>query len=162
MRKMTKAIGRLTLISVVMAAPLPALALSCMRPDPVQTVEWLNEAGTEHTVIYGTLQFSGDFSSFTQETPHDPFPEDQIKPAVLMGENLLTGQPYDEIIMIERQCSGIWCGGVSAGEDLLVIVEDPEDSPTLRPGACGGQVFRDFDKEMLQDVKDALLTPSTR
>jgi hypothetical protein len=143
-------------IAVVLSAPLPALALSCMAPDPIQTIEMLDQKGSPYTVVYGDLSFPGDFSTTVQTTPDEPLPLNQVKPASVSGIDVRTGELFEALVKMERVCSGPWCGGTNPGQDLLIIIEWPDEGtiPTLRPGACTDKVFADPTEEMLRSVSE--------
>ena len=156
MHKILKRTGHSALVAIAVSAPLPALALSCMKPDPVQSIGWLQERGVEHTAVYGNLSFEGDFHSVVQNLPHEQSVQGQRKSAVLTGVDVATGAQFDEVIAMERMCSGPWCGGASPGKDLLIIIEEPRTDPTVRLGACGGHVFLSPAEEVIDQVRETL------
>jgi hypothetical protein len=147
MRQAMKLLGIATLASAAMRLPLPALAAVCEPTDPADIIALLNESGAPYAAIYGDLYFSGDFAPVEQSALQDTLPADEAMSAALIGTDLVTGEPFNRAIRMERVCAGIWCGGGAPGNDLLVIIENPQTDPVLRLGPCPDRALANVDEE---------------
>jgi hypothetical protein len=142
----------LTLASMLAVISGQALALSCLRPDPVTTFQQLAAEPESYFVLYGTLTFDESAlpqgtNSFEDITPPDPIP------IHFVGKGLSKSgfaTPYVSRAMLQVTCAGQWCGSVRSGAEAIYFVSASEPPVAMQAGACGGMIFEDPSPEVLE------------
>ena len=145
----------MTLLLMAIAAPLPALALSCAPPSVDATYEQAQKSPDAYVVVHGRLVVGKRkmprAGLTTQESP-----EMTRIPATIMGRSLSnTGfrVPFEREITLEVACFGPWCGSVANGADVLVFLRRDKDGYALGINPCGGDVFVTPHAAMLKQVQ---------
>lgn len=138
----------------VMAAfsATPALALSCMRFDPVDAFTFANEATESYVVIRGALAYDAS------EAP-EGYSEDNVPVSIpgtvagkLLGENGFQEEVGVEV-MLDIGCTGGWCGGVPAGEDVLMFLRYEDESYHIALDPCQPMAFSEPQAEVIADIE---------
>lgn len=119
-------------------------ALSCLRPDPIDTYKRLAAAPEPYYALYGKLTFDEDrlpagVSSGSTRTP-DPIP------ARFEGKSLSMqgfANRYSSDVILQIGCAGAWCGSARSGVDAVYFVEVTDTPLTVQAGACGGMIFEE-------------------
>ncbi len=122
-----------------------AFALSCMRPDPVETFQRLAAEPESYFVLYGTLTFDENAlprgsNSFEDTAPPAPIP------ARFVGKGLSKAgfsTPYVSEALLQVTCAGPWCGSARSGGEAIYFVPASDPPVTMQAGACGGMIFDD-------------------
>jgi hypothetical protein len=143
-----------------------SLALSCLRPDPVETFQRLAAAEERYFVLYGTLDFDERLLPEPDLTNQDPSPEPI--PGHFTGKGLSRqGFTTDYIanVTLQIQCFGPWCGGAASGVPAVWFVPFSDPPATLQADPCGSMTFyepSDAAVEMLEScMAGGVCTPVT-
>ena len=133
----------------LLAAALAAIAgqghaLSCMRPDPIETFQRLAAAPESYFVLYGQLTFDeADLPagvSMDQTRNPDPIA------ARFNGKGLTPdGFTHDYVsdVILQIGCAGPWCGSARSGVDAVYFVAVTDPPVTVQAGPCGGMIFEE-------------------
>lgn len=119
-----------------------SLALSCLRPDPVETFQRLAAAEERYFVLYGTLDFDERLLPEPDLTNQDPNPEPIpgfFRGKGLSGEGFNTD--YIANVNLQIQCLGPWCGGAVSGLPAVWFVPFNDPPATLQAEPCGSMTF---------------------
>lgn len=117
-----------------------ALALSCMRPDPVGAYADVREAEERFRVVYGTFTVNPTLRA-------QPIDGDERGSAQMMHlSGLSLGRkgldaPYEEDVLLRMLCTADWCGGPPGPQAVLAFVELHPDGPRVTTNACGGGYY---------------------
>ena len=137
-------IRTLAFAAAIAALATPALALSCLRPNVVQTYKRAAEAEESYSVVIGTIRF--DESKLPKSVGNDSPPNTRIA-ARFQGKALTKSgfdMPFARNITLEVLCFGPWCGGAGSDEKTGYVMEaDP----------CGGMLFQRPNERMLDQVE---------
>ncbi|AXI43845.1 hypothetical protein [Sulfitobacter sp. SK011] len=138
-----------------LAAPLPALALSCVQPSVVATYERAQESTDAYVVVHGRLVV--DQRKFLRAGASSQNPAEMTRiPATIEGRALLkTGfnAPFKRGITLEVACFGPWCESVENGADVLAFLRRDAAGYVLAIDPCGGDVFATPQVAMLKQVE---------
>ncbi|PJI93095.1 hypothetical protein BC777_1963 [Yoonia maricola] len=141
---------------VLLAAALAAVAgpghaLSCMRPDPIETFQRLAAAPESYFVLYGRLTF--DEADLPAGVSMDQSREPGPIAARFEGKGLtrqgFTNDYYSDVTL-QIGCAGPWCGSARSGIDAVYFVEATDPPVTMRAGACGGMIFEEPSDAVLE------------
>ncbi|WP_136636480.1 hypothetical protein [Pseudooceanicola onchidii] len=129
----------------------PALALSCMRPDPVRSYQQAAEAEEAYLVVTGTL--SHDPTS----VPDRHSPEQPVSfPATLTGAFLKDDRFHGAFaapVTVNVDCVMMTCGQMpEPSQEVLVYLQESPDGYQLNVGPCGGWMFTDPSDEDIDRV----------
>lgn len=133
----------LAIMLVLVSGPLQAL--SCLRPDPIETFQRLAAEPESYFVLYGTLTFDEGAlpvgtNDFEEIAPPDPIP------ARFEGKGLSKAgfaTPYVSNVLLQVTCAGPWCGSARSGAEAIYFVPASDPPVTMQAGACGGMIFED-------------------
>ena len=135
--------------SLLLAAALATIggqvqALSCLRPDPIETFKQVAAAPESYFVLYGQLTFDEDAlpAGMSNEMSRMPAPI----PAQFRGNSLsLEGftNRYFGDMALQIGCVGQWCGYARSGVDAVYFVEVSDGPTTIQADACGGMIFEE-------------------
>jgi hypothetical protein len=121
-----------------------AHALSCMRPDPIETFQQVAAAPESYYVLYGELTFDETLLPpgvlDNQARSPDPIP------AQFSGKGLTQQgftSDYVSPVTLQISCAGPWCGSARSGGNAIYFVEATNPPVTMIAGACGGRIFED-------------------
>ncbi|MFY0633898.1 MAG: hypothetical protein JXQ91_08795 [Vannielia sp.] len=123
---------------------VPAVALSCLRPDPVRIYTQARDAEARYRIVHGTLT--------AQETVRRkrPAPGSQATPkpvrvkARLQGMQLGRGgfaTPIDTPVTVVLTCAASWCGGWPGAGQLLMAVQETSGGLSVESDACSSQIY---------------------
>ena len=140
---------------IILALSLTALAgqagaLSCLRPDPIDTFKQVAAAPEGYYVLYGQLTF--DEAALPSGVSNDNFRDPPPIPAQFTGKGLtLQGFTSDYISPVNLQvgCAGPWCGSARSGVDAIYFVRADDPPVTMQAGPCGGMIFEEPDQATL-------------
>ncbi len=128
----------------VMAAS-PALALSCLAPDPLRSFQEAAAAPETYVVLLGRLDFDpalmpeGGYQD--RQDGDDPAPV----PARFQGQGLGPGGFAPSSVgalTLRPTCAGPWCGSVEpAGGEWLLFARQVPGGWEVEVGPCGGMIF---------------------
>lgn len=128
-----------------------AIALSCIRPDPIDTFQRVAVAPEPYFVLYGQLTFDeGDLPPGVLDAPEGA-------PATILaqfrGKGLtLDGFTADYIspAVLQVTCLGPWCGAAQSGVDAIYFVRADKTPVEMEAGPCGGMIFEQPDEATLE------------
>ncbi len=127
-----------------------AQALSCIRPDPIETFKRVAAAPESYFVLYGELTFDEDLLPPGTRDISTPVPGPISANFAGTG---LTKQgftsSYVSPVTLDIQCVANWCGSARSGGDALYFVEATDPPVTMVAGACGGMIFPDPSQAVL-------------
>jgi hypothetical protein len=131
------------------AAGSPALALSCMRPDPVRDYVAARDAVARFRVVHGTFLPNAQAEDFVSDEGRGSRVTGRLSGLSLGRAGFAT--PYDEVIVVRAFCLADWCGRLPSGGARLYFVELAPDGPRVTTSSCGGG-FIDVDADALKRV----------
>lgn len=132
-----------TLILATLGAMIAgqAVALSCMRPDPVATFNRISEDSAPYYVLYGTLEF--DASELPQgvvNKPREPAPIAAQFRGHGLNRNGFTSR-FERGVTLQPVCFGPWCGSEMPGVKSLFFAKLDGDDVIISSDPCGGTTF---------------------
>jgi hypothetical protein len=136
----------------------PALALSCMPPDVVQSYIRAAEAVEPYIVVHGQLMFDEARLPSTDMVPQTK-PPHTLVPARLTGQALThTGfdQLFNRDVTLDVQCFGPWCAAAVPGIEYLGFLERRDGGYVLAIDPCGGMAHPEPRPEVLEKVLTCL------
>lgn len=139
------------LLLAVMLAVLggQAAALSCARPDPIETFQRIGVSPEPYIVLYGQLSF--DEAALDTGDGRVPVPPASPVPATFKGQGL-TMSGFREIadakIDLQVTCAGPWCGSARSGVDAVYFVSRTPDALIVEADPCGGLIFEAPSREV--------------
>lgn len=124
-------------------APMPAMALSCMRPSVEASFAEAVAAKESYLVVKGTITF--DERKLPKPNMRtQTAPKRTVIKARFNGHSLNTAgfatlfeKPVDYVV----RCAVIWCGGGQSGEEIVAFIERTATGYALEMGPCGGRAF---------------------
>lgn len=131
------------LVVLALLVPAPALALSCVRPDPLVALAEAEASPDSHVVLRGRLDFDeGAMPAPVSEGA--PAPE----PVAARFEGAGLGRagfaiPIVAKVTLRPVCAGPWCGSVPTGEAWVIFARVADEGYEVEVGPCGGALFRD-------------------
>ncbi|MCX7558484.1 hypothetical protein OS190_02820 [Sulfitobacter sp. F26204] len=149
---------RLLVTILTLAAPLPALALSCLAPTIEGSFARYAAAEEAYVVVNGrlTLDQTRMPEGMTETTP----PRMTHVAARLSGTFLNKKGfvlPFDKEVTLEVSCVGPWCGQIQNDTDVLAFLRKDTQGYALAIGPCGGAAFSAPDPAMLKRVTQCLV-----
>ncbi len=127
-----------------------AHALSCTRPDPIETFQQLAAAPEGYFVLYGQMTF--DENALPAGVSMDQTREPDPIPARFEGKSLSQEgftRDYFGNVMLQVGCAGSWCGSARSGADAVFFVASSDRPVTLQAGPCGGRIFEEPSQAVL-------------
>lgn len=117
-------------------------ALSCMRPDPIETFKRIAAAPEDYFVLYGELTFDESLlpSGVLDNRIGAPGPISAQFDGLGLTRQGFTSS-YVSPVTLEIGCAGPWCGSAASGVDALYFVRATDPPVTMVAGACGGMIF---------------------
>ena len=119
-------------------------ALSCMRPDPIETFQSLAAAPESYFVLYGQITF--DKAELPDGVSMDQFRAPDLIAARFEGKGLTRNgftSDYFSDVNLQVQCAGPWCGSARSGVDAVYFVEAMDPPVTMIADPCGGRIFEE-------------------
>lgn len=145
---------RTTILAATLAAlTTPALALSCMRPDPMRAYQAAAEAEEAYVVVVGKLTFNE--RKLPEAVGNDSPPQTRI-PARMTGKALSKSgfdHAFDRDITLEVLCYGPWCGGAGSGETYLTFLKRTDTGYVMSADPCGSMMFQDPKPKALRQIE---------
>ena len=125
-----------------------AAALSCVPPDAEATFDRAAAAEETYYVALGRFAFDGDAT---------PGPNGRPRSLAARFDGIgLTRDgftaPFARTVTLDITCAGPWCGGLAAGREMLVFLEQRPDGLHLTLPPCGGTAFETPDKALLDRI----------
>ena len=145
------------ILSVLLACTATqSIALSCMRPDPVQSFHRATEVPEPIYILHGRLTFDESLLPVGMvNTPREPAPI----PARFEGMGLtLNGftSRFERQVVLQSICFGPWCGREVSGEDSLLFAKVVGDQIIIESDPCGGNVFYDPTQDVLDQMTSCI------
>jgi hypothetical protein len=137
-------------LALALLAATEATALTCARPDPLQSFRDAQAAPESYVILYGTLAFDPNGAPPGGFSPN-PEPHPDPVSAAFSGHALgLEGftQPLEETVTLQPTCAGPWCGSIAPGTYLL-FAEQTSSGIRVEIGPCGGGAFDGVSEETL-------------
>ena len=135
---------KLMLTAAIAAIAGQGHALSCLRPDAIETYQRLAAAPESYFVLKGTLTF--DESALPPSVgSNDTIAPDPI-PGSFVGTGLTQGgfdADYVSEVLLQVQCAGPWCGSAQSGVEAVWFVPFSDPPATLQADPCGSMTFYD-------------------
>ena len=126
---------------VALVAAGPALALSCLPPDPATTFRRAEAAEERYVVVRGALALPGGaLSPDGHSGAGDATAAGRIDGRALGADGRFTA-PFDAPVAVTATCIGPWCGAVGPVQDAVMFLERTAEGYALRVGPCGGETF---------------------
>ena len=123
---------RLALAALLTIAATQAAALSCLRPDPLRTLEHLDYP----LALVGSFNERGDVYTFVG--------------------TFIDGSPVTLPISVTEACAGPWCGELRAETLGVFLAENEGESIHLTLDPCHGTAFYEPTPETLSRIEKAL------
>lgn len=121
----------------------PALALSCMRPDPASDFVGADASEDIWIIAEGVLSFD---TALLPPRDRGVAPSADIDiPARFSGQSLSGGgfdRPFDATITLRLTCAGPWCGQAAPGQMIAFLKRTPEGH-VLIADPCRTRVYPD-------------------
>ncbi|MGJ8626223.1 MAG: hypothetical protein ACSHXB_04610 [Sulfitobacter sp.] len=146
---------RILIFVLALAAPLPALALSCVRPSVERTYDRAQKSPDAYVVVYGRLTTDGRKMPRADKSSQKA-PKMTRIPAMISGQSLSKSgfrTPFDQNITLEVACFGPWCGSVGNSTEVLAFIKRGKNGYTLEIDPCGGNVFASPKPAMLKQAQ---------
>ena len=119
-----------------------AMALSCLRPDPIATYKQLAAAPESYFVLRGELTFD------ETALPPSVGQNDTVAPDPIPGQFVGTGltkegftADYVTDVLLQVSCAGPWCGSAQSGVEAVWFVPFSDPPATLQADPCGTMAF---------------------
>lgn len=146
------------LILLLSLAPLPALALSCLKPSVPRSFKEYDAAEETYVVVHGRLTL--DESLLPQGDLDQEPPQMTEIPGRLEGMSLTEAGafdlPFEQAVTLEVTCYGPWCGDAETGTDILAFLRKDESGYALDLNPCGGAAFPAPHGDLLEEVKNCM------
>lgn len=142
------------ILSVVFATQ--GVALSCMRPDPVQSFHFANDIEEDVYILRGRVEFDENLlpeGMINRERNPDPIT------AYFKGHGLtLDGftSRFERTVTLQPVCYGPWCGREVSNKDVLVFAKVVGDDIILESDPCGTNFFYDPTRKMLDQMQSCI------
>lgn len=143
--------------TMIMALPVEAFALSCMRPNVENSFKFANKRPEAFIIAYGQLKRVGPNSVQPRKskdlrqrgTPYRFKAKFRGKVAGHKGFGSTRTLP----VTVDVKCSGPWCGGDSLSKSgLYFLRKDSANAYTLEATACSSHFFPKPSKADLKSV----------
>lgn len=134
----------------------PALALSCLAPDPERSFRNAQGAEASFIVVHGVFDFDPG------QLPRADGPErpEGVAIAAQFAGKGLTRDGFTTALSIpvtlNVQCLGPWCGGIAQGIAHLAFLERRDDGYHLAVSACPQDAFANPDPATLDAMTACL------
>ncbi len=117
-------------------------ALSCIRPDPIQSFQVAAAAEAEYLILKG--QFAFDVSLLPQSQVSSGLDLPQPVPAQFQGQSLTTDGFTNSVtgpVTIMPVCNGGFCGGLTPGVQVIAFARKQDNIYVVETDPCGAWVF---------------------
>lgn len=115
--------------------PLPAHALSCLRPDPVRDYVAARDADEVYSIVVGTLTAPGDVALPVDGGP--PARSEAVLDGRVLGDDGLVRR-WTGPVTVELTCAGPWCAGAPDETRAIWVLRHEGDGLTASFGPCAG------------------------
>lgn len=124
-----------------------AQALSCIRPDIVQSYKDHAEATDSYVVVRGKFRFTPPKSRSDENNPKEQRIKARFEGVALSQRRFDTSfsRPVDIIF----GCAGPWCGSVIPDTEAIAFVQQTDNGLVLDEGPCPWRVFYEPTKEQV-------------
>lgn len=121
-----------------------AVALSCIRPDPIEMFQRLAAAEESYFVLRGTLTF--DEGALPPSVGSNEMIQPDPIPGFFTGTGLTAAgftSDYISNVLLQVNCAGPWCGSARSNVDAVWFVPFSDPPATLQADPCGSMTFYD-------------------
>ncbi|SFS21027.1 hypothetical protein [Yoonia litorea] len=134
---------RLLITTVLCAAfATQSVALSCLRPDPIETFKRLAAAEESYFVLRGTLTF--DEAALPPSVGDNDMAQPDPIPGFFVGSGLSKqGFTTDYVgnVLLQVNCAGPWCGSARSNVEAVWFVPFSDPPAILQADPCGSMTF---------------------
>ena len=119
-----------------------SLALSCLRPDPVETFQRLAAAEEAYFVLRGALTF--DENALPPGVGSNDMAQPDPIPGFFVGTGLTKEgftSDYVSNVLLQVNCAGPWCGSAQSNVDAVWFVPFSDPPAVLQADPCGSMTF---------------------
>ena len=119
-----------------------ASALSCIRPDPIQSFQVAAGQAAEYLILKG--QFAFDPALLPQSEVSSGLVLPQPIPAQFAGQSLTTDgftNPISGPITVMPVCIGAFCGGLIPGAEVIAFARKQDSIYVVEADPCSAWVF---------------------
>ncbi|MBY6049159.1 hypothetical protein [Vannielia litorea] len=131
--------------TAALAPALPANALSCLRPDPVQLYTQARDSDGRFRIVHGTLTAQETIRKRRQTGSDRLNPKPVHVKARLQGMQLGKGgfsTPIDAAVTVTLECFASWCGGWPGSDQMLMAVEETKGGGlTVFSDPCSSKIY---------------------
>ena len=134
-----------------------SLALSCLRPDPIETFQRLAAAEESYFVLRGELTFDEAALPPSVGT-NDTVAPDPI-PGFFVGAGLTKDgftNDYVSNVLLQVDCAGPWCGTAQSGVDAIWFVPFSDPPATLHADPCGSMTFYEPSEAVVEMLESCM------
>ena len=135
----------------------PALALSCLAPDPVRSFRTAQASEAPYIVVHGVFEF--DEGALPRSHGTAASPEGAAITAQFAGQGLTRDGFTTDLsipVTLNVQCLGPWCGGISPEIPHLAFLERRDGGYHLSVSACPQDAFANPDPATLDAMTACL------
>ena len=128
------------LVAIAALAGTQAQALSCLRPDPVNSFLAANESPETYVILRGRVA-----EAEILIPPVVGKDQSHPVPGWFIGQALTsTGfdQPLETPVTVQVLCAGPWCGSMLPEEDLIIFATLTDGVYEIQAGPCDGAAFQ--------------------
>lgn len=132
------------LTALLLCAASPALALSCLQPDPVRDYKQADASADRWGAVVGRLDFDESRLPGTKDRLEDKPRQTDLR-AQLVGHSLGADgweTPFQGNITLRVQCFGPWCGRPKSGARYLVFLKHEDGKRVAFADPCGANLYR--------------------
>jgi hypothetical protein len=127
---------------LIAATPLPAIALSCLRPDAVRLFEEARDSPDPFMIVHGYLHTDGPIA-LPNPDANGQYPGDATAHTTvrLSGQGLTdTGftAPVNQDITLAVTCLVAWCGTPLLDVAIIAAIQLKDTGPELLVSPCEG------------------------
>lgn len=122
----------------------PAMALSCMTPDPVVLYENIRDDDARFYLLRGTLSLSEPFNAPLSTDTGSSASTTKATATGMALSNSGFSAPFEREVILRTTCFTIWCGGLGTLEDRLQFIAlriEDDETLVLERGPCGGNAI---------------------
>lgn len=119
-----------------------ASALSCLRPDPIQSFQVAAGAEAEYLILKGKFAFDANLLPQSEVASGLVLP--QPVAAEFRGQSLTVDgftNPLTGLITVMPVCIGAFCGGLTPGVEVIAFARKQDNIYVVDADPCGAWVF---------------------
>lgn len=134
-----------------------SVALSCMRPDPIETFQRLAAADESYFVLRGKLSF--DETALPPSVGTNEMMQPVPIPGFFHGKGLTKEgftSDYVSNVLLQVNCAGPWCGSAQSNVDAVWFVPFSDPPAILQADPCGSMTFYDPSDAVIEMLESCM------